>query len=52
METLNHLELPELNYLFLYGYLQFRTQKDHDLTELKDIAAILSPELLNIVKGW
>jgi hypothetical protein len=52
MEVLNHLELPELNYIFLSAYLQFKTQKDHDLTELKEVATILSPELLKIVKGW
>ena len=48
----NYLELPELNYLFLSAYFKFKSQKDHNLSELKEIATIVGSELLNIVKGW
>jgi len=36
----------------LTSYFQFKTHKDHDLSELKEIATIIHPDLLNIVKGW
>jgi hypothetical protein len=50
---LHELALPDKTYLFLRAYLEFKTMKEpKDTAELKEIAGILDPLLLAIVKAW